>query len=70
MNDAQRSAIRSLLAASESPADAIRAMASFLGQSYADALEVDGPGWDAGNYALESLGEAAIHAEAAELETA
>ncbi len=63
MNDAQRSALRALFAASESTADAIRALSAFSAESF-QSLEVDGPGWDAGNYTLESLAEAALHAEA------
>ena len=59
MTNAQRSALRALFAASESPADAIRALAAF-------DLECAGVECDAVGYVQESLAEAALHAETVE----
>lgn len=60
MNDAQRSAIRSLLDSSESTADALRALAAFVAEVYGSE--------NAAGYVQESLNEAALHAETADAE--
>jgi hypothetical protein len=66
MNDAQRLAIRALFAASASPAEAIRALAEYTDEAFG-SLTPANAGTSAA-YALESLAEAALHAEGAELD--